>query len=105
MSSIVIHDYIQRNFIADAESHDNTSSLPIIFLELTNDVTSLEHMNSTCDYGQQYASDYIDIWRELFVENFIYNPNKSKSSYLKDLVLRYIQKFLAFNFFWTEGYV
>ena len=61
-------------------------------------VSSPEYMNSACDYGQPFARDYIDIWREWSVDKFTYNPSKSKSSYLKDPVLRYIHKFLAFNF-------
>ena len=61
-------------------------------------VSSPEYMNSACDYGQPFARDYIDIWREWSIDKFTYNPIKSKSSYLKDLILRYIHKFLAFNF-------
>ena len=61
-------------------------------------ISSPEYMNSACDYGQPFSRDYIDIWREWSVDKFTYNPSKSKSSYLKDPVLRYIHKFLAFNF-------
>ena len=32
------------------------------------------------------------------IDKFRYDPNQSKSSYLKDSILKYIQRFLAFNF-------
>ena len=62
-------------------------------------VKSRECLASVCDSIEHFASYYVRIWKEMSIDKFRYDPSQSKASYFKDPILKYIQRFLAFNFF------
>lgn len=58
---------------------------------------TLEYLEASSDYSQKFEPFLL--WREMFEDQFAYHLSNSKSSYLKELVLKYVQRFFTFNFF------
>ena len=54
-----------------------------------------EYLNSTCDFSENFEP--VRLYRNLSTSDH-YDPSKSKDSYLRDPVLKYIHRFLAFTF-------
>ncbi|KAK4394161.1 Retrovirus-related Pol polyprotein from transposon.6, partial [Sesamum angolense] len=55
-----------------------------------------EYQNSLCDYRDDFNA--IKEWKDLAIDPLIYHPSKSKAHNLKNPVLKYVHRFLAFNF-------
>ncbi|KAG8378762.1 hypothetical protein BUALT_Bualt07G0018800 [Buddleja alternifolia] len=61
-----------------------------------NYVQTDEYKNSSCDYLCNFRP--YQIWDTISTDTTCYHPNQSKSSYLREPVLKYIQRFLAYNY-------
>lgn len=59
---------------------------------------SREYVDSICDYVEPFYSTNVGLWQELSVDKQRYDPSVSKSSFLKDPIWRYIQRFLAYSY-------
>ncbi|KAG8377679.1 hypothetical protein BUALT_Bualt08G0057900 [Buddleja alternifolia] len=55
-----------------------------------------EYKNSCCDYLRDFRP--YQIWKTISIDTTCYHPSQSKSSYLREPVLKYIQRFLAYNY-------
>ncbi|KAG8387554.1 hypothetical protein BUALT_Bualt02G0033400 [Buddleja alternifolia] len=55
-----------------------------------------EYNNSCCDYLRDFCP--YQIWKTISTDTTCYHPSQSKSSYLREPVLKYIQRFLAYNY-------
>ncbi|KAK4389708.1 hypothetical protein Sango_2307800 [Sesamum angolense] len=55
-----------------------------------------EYQNSLCDYRDDFNA--IKEWKDLAIDPLIYHPSRSKAHNLKNPVLKYVHRFLAFNF-------
>ena len=49
-----------------------------------------EYAESACNYVESFFSFHMDIWNEVFMDGDCYDPNQSKSFYLKDPSPRYV---------------
>ncbi|KAH9726990.1 hypothetical protein KPL70_008483 [Citrus sinensis] len=58
--------------------------------------TSDEYLGTTCDFSENFEP--YGLWRNLSVDHNAYDPSKSKSSFLRDPVLKCVHRFLAYNF-------
>ncbi|KAG8391683.1 hypothetical protein BUALT_Bualt01G0212800 [Buddleja alternifolia] len=54
------------------------------------------YSNSCCDYLRDFCP--YQIWKTISTDTTCYHPSQSKSSYLREPVLKYIQRFLAYNY-------
>lgn len=59
---------------------------------------SKKYVDSVCDYVEPFYSTNVGFWQELFVDKQHYDPILSKSSYLKNPIWRYIQRFLVYSY-------
>ena len=80
-----------RNF-----SHSITDfNLALGFID--DDYSSSDaYLGTTCDFSENFEP--YGLWRNLSVDHNAYDPSKSKSSFLRDPVLKCVHRFLAYNF-------
>ncbi|KAG8365288.1 hypothetical protein BUALT_Bualt18G0088900 [Buddleja alternifolia] len=55
-----------------------------------------KYKNSSCDYLRDFRP--ISLWNTISTNTTYYHPSQSKSSYLREPILKYIQRFLAYNY-------
>ena len=54
------------------------------------------YLGTTCDFSENFEP--YGLWCNLSVDHNAYDPSKSKSSFLRDPVLKCVHRFLAYNF-------
>lgn len=57
-----------------------------------------EYAESACDYVEPFLSPYHDVWWDIFVDRQRYDPSRSRSSFLEDPSVRYVQRLLAYSY-------